>query len=133
MTDNFNVGGAVESPYGEPATEEEMQAALANAGSQAPSEPKAAKAPKVPKVPKEPKGPVDPGICLCGCGGPKRSVKARFIPGHDAKAKSQLMKVDRGQAVITDVYPPLVEYVKSNPQWAALFPNVFAPVEVPTT
>ncbi|MEU1733344.1 hypothetical protein [Streptosporangium sp. NPDC020145] len=36
--------------------------------------------------------PEEPRLCLCGCGGGVASKKALFLPGHDAKAASQLVR-----------------------------------------
>lgn len=36
--------------------------------------------------------------CLCGCGQPTKTDKAKFIPGHDAKLKSLLLRLERGEA-----------------------------------
>lgn len=128
MSDNQNLP-VNDNPYGEVATEEELQAALQAAAATPEGTAKPSKA--KPARPPKPEGPIDPGICLCGCGNPKRTVKARFIPGHDAKAKSQLMKVDRGEAKIEDVNPALVAYVAQTPKWAEMFPNVFAKADQP--
>jgi hypothetical protein len=60
------------------------------------------KAPKraAKSAPAKPKA--QPHPCECGCGNQTVTGKARFIPGHDAKLASQLVKValdsDRAQA-----------------------------------
>lgn len=57
------------------------------------------KAPKAPKAPKE-KAPPKLQPCHCGCG---EMVPNLFKMGHDAKLKSLLLKVGRGQASMNDV------------------------------
>jgi hypothetical protein len=39
-----------------------------------------------------------PRYCLCGCGGIVKGKKAHFKPGHDARAYSMLLKVEKGEA-----------------------------------
>lgn len=51
-----------------------------------------------PKAEKESKGPSAKGLsCLCGCGQATVTDSAKFIPGHDAKLKGLLLKVERGE------------------------------------
>lgn len=50
------------------------------------------------------KGPSAKGLsCLCGCGQPTKTDAAKFIPGHDAKLKSVLLKVERGELPKSEV------------------------------
>lgn len=60
----------------------------------APPTAKEAKAPREKKV-KEPKE------CQCGCGG---TTNGYFVPGHDAKFKSEMLKVERGEAKKEEVF-----------------------------
>lgn len=66
--------------------------------------------------------------CHCGCGGDAKSL---FIPGHDMKAKSILIKVIK---VIngTDTIPAILSaLVKTNPSWNSRFGEVLGkPVHV---
>ncbi|MDP9363922.1 MAG: hypothetical protein M3Q10_06800 [Chloroflexota bacterium] len=36
--------------------------------------------------------------CLCGCGGQPKGKKSRYVQGHDAKHRSQLLRQMRGHA-----------------------------------
>jgi hypothetical protein len=46
-----------------------------------------------PDMPLHPAGRVDtPGLCECGCGLP---VRRRFLPGHDARLRSRLLREAR--------------------------------------
>lgn len=50
--------------------------------------------------------------CLCGCGQPTITDSARFIPGHDAKLKGLLLKVERGElkkSAIPEVAKPFLQ------------------------
>lgn len=40
------------------------------------------------------KAPAEPKPCKCGCGG---RTKSFFIPGHDARFKGWLLKIERGE------------------------------------
>ena len=51
------------------------------------------------KVVKAKKGPKPPNACECGCGG---DTKRRFVPGHDAKLHSMVLKVEKGKAKVGD-------------------------------
>lgn len=64
------------------------------------------KAVKEPKVPKEKKLPSTQN-CLCGCG---LETGGKFRPGHDAKVKGLLGKVEKGILKFADL-PPLVQAV----------------------
>lgn len=61
--------------------------------------------------------------CRCGCGGKTFSL---FVPGHDARVKSQLLKVARGQLVHSDVNQSVWDLVESNEKWSALYENCIA-------
>jgi hypothetical protein len=53
--------------------------------------------------------------CLCGCGQPTKTPRARFLPGHDAKLKSILLKVERDiepDSTIPDVARPFLMHCK---------------------
>lgn len=68
-------------------------------------------APAVAKVPKAPKPLND---CLDGCGA---KVKGRFAMGHDAKLKSLILKVERGDAAredIPEIAQPYVSFTKGD-------------------
>jgi hypothetical protein len=53
---------------------------------------------------KKSKGPTAKGLpCLCGCGQPTLTENAKFIPGHDAKLKSLLLRVERGEAKKSEI------------------------------
>ena len=43
--------------------------------------------------------------CACGCGG---QTTGFFVPGHDARFKGWLLKVERGQMKVSDL-PPMVQ------------------------
>lgn len=62
----------------------------------------AAKPPKEPKVPK---------ICKCGCGG---VTGGNFVPGHDAKFKSWLLQIERGEKKPEEL---LTEEVRQAYKW----------------
>lgn len=89
-------------------------ARLANLDAAKKKAPKAAGAAKAaktstPKVAKEPKPLND---CLDGCGA---KVKGNFAMGHDAKLKSLILKVERGekaQSEIPDVAQDLIKFRK---------------------
>jgi hypothetical protein len=52
--------------------------------------------------------------CLCGCGSPS---KARFLPGHDARLHSIVLRIHRGKAnrdELTDASATL-DYLKTAP------------------
>jgi len=55
------------------------------------------------------------GKCRCGCG---EETQHWFAPGHDAKAKSMLLKVKRGQMTLAEISPMLIDFVQNEgPQW----------------
>lgn len=92
--------GAAEAPT-EPASAPEATAApaeapkaqeTATAAKKAAPAPRAAKPAKAPKAPKPAKA-LNP--CTCGCGA---QTLARFLPGHDARLHSLVLKISRGQA-----------------------------------
>ena len=66
---------------------------------------KAAAAPKKEKAPKVMKA------CTCGCGGQTASY---FIPGHDARFKGWLLKIEKGEASPEDLIP---KKVRERFQW----------------
>lgn len=74
---------------------------------------------------KEAKGPSAKGLpCLCGCGQPTRTEKAKFIPGHDAKLKGVLLKVERGElpkSAVPDVAKPFLARSTMSKAW--MFPH----------
>lgn len=43
-------------------------------------------------------------FCACGCG---KLTARTFAPGHDAKARSLLLKVERGELNVSDSPPAL--------------------------
>ncbi len=68
------------------------------------------------EAPKTPTPPADRAKvpCKCGCGG---QTFSHFIPGHDAKAKSMLLKLARNLVGRDDVPKILLEFVDSNEKW----------------
>ena len=46
--------------------------------------------------------------CLCGCGG---TTGGNFLPGHDARVKGMLLKVERGEAKAEDLPAVLLDHV----------------------
>lgn len=63
---------------------------------------------KAEKVKKEPKL-VSTQNCLCGCG---LETGGKFCPGHDARVKGMLLKVERGEMKAADLPATLVPHVK---------------------
>lgn len=59
--------------------------------------------------------------CRCGCGGETYSL---FVPGHDARVKSQLLKVARGQLAQSEVNQAVWDLVEENEKWHALYDNI---------
>ena len=61
--------------------------------------------------------------CLCGCG---TATASRFAPGHDAKVKGLLKKVERGVEPATVIPAAVIEaraeigFVINNPVWKSL-------------
>lgn len=56
--------------------------------------------------------------CHCGCG---RAANSLFVPGHDMKAKSILIKVIKGQQGTETIPAVLSELVKDNDSWSQRF------------
>jgi hypothetical protein len=59
--------------------------------------------------------------CLCGCGQATLTDSARFIPGHDAKLKSVLLKVERGELTepsIPKIARPFLQKSKMSGAWS---------------
>jgi hypothetical protein len=56
--------------------------------------PASTKADKAEKA-KKPIKKVEPRPCLCGCG---FAAKSRFLPGHDARLHSTVLRIHRGKA-----------------------------------
>jgi hypothetical protein len=54
------------------------------------------------------------GVCLCGCGG---ATKSRFVPGHDAKLKSILLRAARSGGL-----SPEQQDLVARLGWARLLP-----------
>lgn len=44
-----------------------------------------------------------PRMCGCGCGEMVRTKRASFLPGHDSKLHSKLLKVAKGDAKATEI------------------------------
>lgn len=63
-------------------------------------------------VPKRTTRTVVQGLnCLCGCGKPTKNDKAMFIPSHDMKLKSKILKVYKEvepASIIPDIAIPLL-------------------------
>lgn len=51
------------------------------------------------------------GVCLFS-GQPTSSKRSRFLPGHDAKLKSLLLNVVRGEAKVSDIPKPALRILK---------------------
>ena len=66
---------------------------------------KEAKAAEKAAEPKKEKVAKTPNKCKCGCGG---DTGGFFIPGHDARFKSWLLKIERGQAKPEELLTPEV-------------------------
>lgn len=71
---------------------------------------------------KKDKGPSAKGLpCLCGCGQPTVTDSAKFIPGHDAKLKGLLLKVERGEvkkSEIPEVAKPFLQRSSMSGAWS---------------
>jgi hypothetical protein len=65
-----------------------------------------------------PSAPSAPRECACGCG---RAVRKLFAQGHDARVKSLLSKVLRGEAEIADLPEQLVILRRAEGVVAALY------------
>jgi hypothetical protein len=52
------------------------------------------------------------GVCLFS-GEPTSSKRSRFLPGHDAKLKSVLLNVHRGNAKMNEIPKPAMRILKS--------------------
>lgn len=76
------------------------------------STPPPAKTERAKKLPKSKANTT--GKCICGCGG---NTSARFLPGHDAKLHSLVVRVHKGEANKGDVPKTVhaVEYLKQAP------------------
>lgn len=48
--------------------------------------------------------------CICGCGGITHG--GAFLPGHDSKARSQGLKVQRGEMKASELAPETRTYLK---------------------
>jgi len=72
---------------------EERKARLA--ASKAETKEAVAKEPRVAKVKAQ-------NACKCGCGG---LSGGHFVPGHDAKFKGWLLKIERGQMKVEELAP----------------------------
>ena len=55
---------------------------------------------------------VEPRSCLCGCGAPSKS---RFLPGHDARLHSLVLRIHRGKAGKDELTtaPETLDYLKT--------------------
>jgi len=73
-----------------------------------------------PKVPKEKKAKVYRS-CACGCVDPgtgqRTQVGGYFAMGHDARYKSWMMKIERGQMAVKDLPPVVQKEVMANGGW----------------
>jgi hypothetical protein len=59
-----------------------------------------------PITPKPRKSEVSPGpcrVCGCGCGNQTKSHRAVFLPGHDGRLASMVLKLERGEIDEHDV------------------------------
>ena len=76
--------------------------------------PKATNTPKAqPQANAKPEQAQPVKRCLCGCGG---ETKGRFVPGHDARVKGLLRRLDLGKAKEGDkVSTETLAYAKANP------------------
>lgn len=126
------------NPYqGTEASADQTAAALENAATTAPSEAAAKEArPKKAKEKRDLTPKPENGLCLCGCGGYKRTKSAAFIPGHDAKLKSKIIKVQDEGVPRQSVAPEGWVYARNH--WAHIFSSgvlddnfVFVPKEKP--
>lgn len=76
-------------------------------GAAAKAKERAANSPKAPKTVRQ---------CACGCG---EETQGYFFPGHDARFKSWMIKIERGQAVKEEILPKSVlkafEFKKKGP------------------
>lgn len=80
-------------------------------------------------APKKEKKPTKTHDCLCGCGGETLSL---FSPGHDARVKGIILKVERGD-LDRDAIPESVQpFVKFQGKWKTdSFKLTAAPVKIP--
>lgn len=91
----------------------------------APAPTKSAKSAPAEAPEKASKGPSAKGLnCLCGCGQPTVTDSARFIPGHDAKLKALLQRVERGEepkSAIPEEAKPFLQRSTMSKAW--MFPH----------
>jgi len=67
--------------------------------------------------------------CLCGCG---RETSGLYAPGHDAKVKGILLKIERGNLEKSDCPNTVAPFVKWSGQWKSKgFKLAAAPVRIP--
>jgi hypothetical protein len=70
------------------------------------------------------KGPSAKGLsCLCGCGQPTKTDAAKFIPGHDARLKSLLLKIERQEdgkkkSDVPEIAKPFLQKSKMSGAWS---------------
>jgi hypothetical protein len=84
-------GAPTHEPAGEqPVTADSPQEATDSPQEQPAGKRRRAKAPRAKKAPKERPA----AVCACGCGG--TTGGGRFLPGHDARLKSELLRTFRG-------------------------------------
>ena len=82
----------------------DSKATPATPESKAKDKPKARSAPKVQPA----------NQCLCGCGG---TTKSRFLPGHDARLKGILSRLEKERPREGDAVPAeALKYAKANPK-----------------
>lgn len=93
-------------------------------------EKKAAEKAKAPAKPKGEKKLEANRDCLCGCG---TETTGKFAPGHDARVKGLLLKVERGLEPKSAIPESLAPYVRfsGNPKTAGKDDSDFAIVKAP--
>lgn len=125
--------GKVEVAKSAPGKGEALKAANATRLANLATKKAADKAAKPKAAPKEKKLAATHN-CICGCG---TETGGKFAPGHDARAKGLLLKVERGDLKVADLHPELARWVKfagkaaSAGKDASDYRIVLAPIKFP--
>jgi len=84
---------------------------------------------KDPAAAPAPKKPASTHDCLCGCG---RETLSLYAPGHDARVKGIILKVERGQMKPEDVPETVQPFVRFKGKWGTEgYTLTAAPVKIP--
>lgn len=116
-----NKKAAGEKAAGKPSLKEQNATRLAALKAKKANEPKVAKEPRAKKLDAT-------HDCLCGCG---LETGGKFRPGHDARVKGMLYKVERGEAKFDELPDTLKPHVKMAGKETSDYRIVSAPVKFP--